>query len=313
METPETTQALAAAITRAASKQTYYTIRFFVDRERVADAYRAYGYFRWVDDVLDAPTGAQADKLAFVHRQQSLLESGCRGPLPPDLRPEEQILLDLIRGDTEANSGLSVYLHNMMTVMAFDAERRGRLISHAELSEYTRRLATAVTEALYYFIGHAEPPPPHPDRYLAVSAAHITHMLRDTFEDVRAGYFNIPREYLQSHNISPQDVTSRAYRQWVCSRVKLARAYFNAGRASFSRVKNPRCRLAGFAYTARFEWMLRALERERYCLRSEYPERKSFRTGLGMGWSTLASMFVSPSTKTEPHPSAGEPLRTEDR
>ena len=51
--------ALAATITKAASKQTYYTIRLFVDRGRVEDAYRAYGYFRWVDDVLDAdvPSG----------------------------------------------------------------------------------------------------------------------------------------------------------------------------------------------------------------------------------------------------------------
>ena len=48
------TPSLASSITKAASKQTYYTIRFLVDRERVDDAYRAYGYFRWVDDVLDA-------------------------------------------------------------------------------------------------------------------------------------------------------------------------------------------------------------------------------------------------------------------
>ena len=47
-------EALAPSITKAASRQTYYTIRFLVDRERVADAYRAYAYFRWVDDTLDA-------------------------------------------------------------------------------------------------------------------------------------------------------------------------------------------------------------------------------------------------------------------
>jgi phytoene/squalene synthetase len=48
---------LASSITKAASKQTYYTIRYLVDRERVDDAYRAYGYFRWVDDILDAVLG----------------------------------------------------------------------------------------------------------------------------------------------------------------------------------------------------------------------------------------------------------------
>jgi len=46
-------QILAPCITKAASKQAYYTIRFLVDHERVTDAYRAYAYFRWVDDILD--------------------------------------------------------------------------------------------------------------------------------------------------------------------------------------------------------------------------------------------------------------------
>ena len=50
-----TSQSLAARITQNASKQTYYTIRLLVDRDLVPDAYRAYAYFRWVDDVLDAP------------------------------------------------------------------------------------------------------------------------------------------------------------------------------------------------------------------------------------------------------------------
>ena len=49
----ESSQRLAAYITWAASKQTYYTIRFLVDRDRVPDAYRTYAYFRWVDDRLD--------------------------------------------------------------------------------------------------------------------------------------------------------------------------------------------------------------------------------------------------------------------
>ena len=53
MNTMMTPQSIAPAITKAASKQTYYTIRFLVDRDRVADAFRAYAYFRWVDDTLD--------------------------------------------------------------------------------------------------------------------------------------------------------------------------------------------------------------------------------------------------------------------
>jgi phytoene/squalene synthetase len=116
-------------------------------------------------------------------------------------------------------------------------------------------------------------------------------MLRDTFDDVQAGYFNIPREVLEAHHISPFDVQSEAYRAWVKSRVQLARNYFNAGREYLSRVQNPRCRLAGFAYTARFEWLLDTLEREGYALRPQYNERKSLSTGLRMMASAFSSMM----------------------
>lgn len=293
-----TSQTLATAITKAASKQTYYTIRLFVDRERVDDAYRAYGYFRWVDDVLDAEVSVgddantRSEKIAFVNRQTTLLEACYRGETPDVVYEEEGMLVDLVRHDTEQNSGLKSYLHNMMDVMNFDAHRRGRIVSQAELSEYSRMLATAVTEALYYFIGHDNPTPYHEARYLAVTAAHITHMLRDAIEDAEAGYFNVPHEYLQTHGISPQDVKSWAYRAWVCQRVELARMYFKAGRECTTKVKSLRCRLAGYAYTARFEWMLRTIERDHYCLRSEYPERKSLWAGLWMGWMTLVSVFA---------------------
>ena len=317
--------ALAAEITRSSSNQTYYTIRLFADRDRVDDAYRAYGYFRWVDDVLDAEalsgdyTGSSpvlseanaSEKIAFVNRQKSLLEACYRGEIPDDLCTEERMLVDLVRNDTEKNSGLQSYLRNMMAIMIFDAERRGQVISQAELSGYSQALAVAVTEALYYFIGHDNPPPSHEARYLAVTAAHITHMLRDALEDVEVGYFNIPREYLQARGLSPQDVDSRVYREWVCGRVKLARMYFQAGREATAQVRNWRCRLAGYAYTARFEWMLRVIERDNYCLRSEYPERKGLRAGLWMVWSTLTSMFASSFIKLQPHALVIQPVRIE--
>jgi len=302
---------LAATITKSASKQTYFTIRLFVDRERVDDAYRAYGYFRWVDDVLDAEAGRRSDKIAFVNRQKSLLEACYRGESPDNLCAEEWMLVDLVRSDIEKNSGLQSYLRNMIEVMVFDAGRRGQVISQAELNGYSRALAVAVTEAMYYFIGHDTPSSNHEARYLAVTAAHITHMLRDTLEDNEAGYFNIPREYLEKHNLSPKDVDSRAYRAWVCQRVKLARENFKAGNEATAQVKNWRCRLAGYAYSARFEWMLRAIERDAYCLRIEYPERKSLLAGLWMGWKALSSMFASIGTKTETRALVPQPVRIE--
>src|SRR5262249_41856516 len=153
------------------------------------------------------------------------------------------------------------------------------LISDVELNAYTRWLAIAVTEAMHHFIGNGAFAPRDETRYLAVSAAHITHMLRDTYEDARTGYYNVPREVLEAHHLGPDDVQSDAYRVWVKSRVQLARAYFAAGKSYVARVQSARHRLAAFAYMARFEWLLEALEREDFRLRPRHPERKSARTG----------------------------------
>ncbi|HET9590832.1 MAG TPA: squalene/phytoene synthase family protein [Anaerolineales bacterium] len=281
----------ASLITKAASKQTYYTIRFLVDRDRIDDAYRAYGYFRWMDDILDTESGTGAERTAFLARQESLLEKCYRGEMPGDANIQESMLVELVRHDQEKNSGLQFYLRNMMQVMDFDARRRGRLISQVGLNEYTRWLASAVMECIHYFIGHDDFAPHDETRYLAVSAAHITHMLRDTFADLQAGYYNIPREVLEEDHIAPQDVRSDAYRSWVKSRVQLAREYFRAGKRYFARVQNPRCRLACFAYVSRFEWLLDTIEQEKYLLRPQYEERKSARTGLQMSWLTFSSML----------------------
>lgn len=225
---------LASAITKAASKQTYYTIRFLVDRERVDDAYQAYAYFRWVDDVLDGDMGSKSERMYW--------------------------------------------------------------------------LFSAVIEAIHYFVGHEVFTPYNEMRYLAVSAAHITHMLRDSFDDAQAGYYNIPREVLDAHHIEPQDVHSDAYRAWVKSRVQLARQYFKAGKSYLALVQNPRFRLATFAYTARFEWLLDTIEREGYSLRPQYNERKSIGIGLQMIWLTLSSVMHSREIGELPRPVVSHPF-----
>jgi len=292
----------ASAITKAASKQTYYTIRFLVDRDRVEDAYRAYGYFRWVDDTLDAESISGPERIAFLERQKALLEKCYRGEVSRDANIQEKMLVELIQHDHEKNSGLQSYLNNMMQVMDFDVRRRGSFASQVELNEYTRWLATAVMEAIHFFIGHDDYSPHDETRYLAVAGAHIVHMLRDTLDDMPLGYYNIPREVLEANHIGPQDVHTNAYRAWVKSRILLAREYFKAGKEYFARVENPRCRLACFAYVARFEWLLDTMEREGYLLRSQYHERKSFGTGLLMSWLTFSSLFNPRPVNTLPHP-----------
>jgi hypothetical protein len=191
-----------------------------------------------------------------------------------------------------------------MAVMAFDAGRRGRVISQAELNEYTHSLATAVTEAMHYFIGHSSFAPRTETRYLAVTAAHIAHMLRDTYADLQSGYYNIPSELLDANHIGPEAVQSDAYRAWVRGRVLLAREYFRAGQDYYARIASARHRLAAMAYTARFAWVLDTIEKEEYCLRPDYHERRSAAAGLQMGWLTLQSLVHRRPARVAPQPAA---------
>lgn len=284
--TGTSTDRLAEAITWSASKQTYFTIRLLADPGRVEEAYRTYAYFRWVDDRLDEGTLGRAARVDFVERQQGLVERLYRGERPEGLSREETMLAELVASDPDPRGGLHTYIRDMMAVMAFDAGRRWETISQIELNEYTRWLATAVTEAMHYFIGH-DCCPPLEGRYQAVSAAHIVHMLRDAVEDAAAGYINIPREYLDAHRIGAEEMDSAAYRGWVRGRVELARAQFQTGRDYLARVPNLRCRLAGFAYMARFNGVLDAIERDGYRLRAEYKRGSALWAGLKMAWQVL--------------------------
>ncbi|MBK8902508.1 MAG: squalene/phytoene synthase family protein [Anaerolineaceae bacterium] len=289
---------LAEFITREASSQTYFTIRYLVDRPLIANAYRAYAYFRWVDDVVDQEQTSQAARLDFLARQQEIIARCCQGDWPLDLCPEEKLVADLIHGSQATNKGLRTYIEQMMAVMVFDAERKGRFISQAELDEYTKALATAVTEALHTFIGHHDWSPQDETRYFAVTGAHIIHMLRDAIEDTAVGYYNIPCEYLNQHNLIPTDVNHEAYRAWVRQRVHLARRYFALGRTYLARVENLRCRLTGYAYIARFEVVLDAIEKDDYHLRAAYPERKSAKSGFKVGLTALKQTVASSMQQT---------------
>ena len=276
-----------AAITRAASKQSYATILLLADRGRSLDAFRAYGYFRWGDDYVDSESLPYESRVRFIERQQALLDLTYAGIMRHDATAEERMLLDMVAGDRAPNSGLQAYLRCMMAVMVFDVQRRGQLVPETALTGYSHDLAVAVTEALHHFIGHDQPTPPTEARYRAVTGAHITHLLRDTYEDVEAGYYNISREFVEAHGIAPDDVDSDAYRLWVQSRCALARAHFAAGRQELARVRNRRCRLAGAAYIARFEMVLDAIERDGYRLRRSYNQRKTPLGALKIPWSTL--------------------------
>jgi phytoene/squalene synthetase len=290
---------LARAFTWAGSKQTYYTIRLMVDRDLVDDCFRAYGYFRWADDIVDAAdaaasadaassggASAQCDdgRVSFIRRQRELIERLYRNERSDDFTPEEEMVADLIAHDRGENSLLGSYIRNFLAVIEFDAYRRGRLISQAELTWYSDCLGKATTDGILHFIGNGHPYPAGEARYLGATAAHIVHMLRDMLEDTADGCINIPREYLEVHGIGPDDVDSPAFRAWVRGRVELAREYLRQGKCYLDDLHVLRCKIAGYWYCARYEGVLDTIECDGYLLRAEYKKRRKLSAWLTMAW-----------------------------
>lgn len=284
----DATAALARSIIRAGSKQTYVTARLMVDKDLVSDFFRAYAYFRWADDIIDASSQSADERISFIRRQRDLIDRLYRNERPVDLAPEEEIVADLISHDRIENSGLQSFIRNMFAIIEFDAYRRGRLISQQELTWYSACVGKSVTDGLQHFIGNGHPYPDAEQRYLAGTAAHITHLLRDTSVDTADGFINIPREYLEAHGISPTDVDSPALRAWVRDRVEQARHYFREGKCYLDELNVLRCKIAGYWYCARFEGVLDTIERDGYILRAVYNERSKLSTWLKFAWLAVS-------------------------
>lgn len=276
------TAALARSITWQSSKQSFLTAWFLADSDLKDDCLRAYAYFRWADDIIDISLQDADHRLEFIDRQKALIDRLYRSEQPNDLTPEEAMLADLIQHDRGVNSGLQSFIRNFMAVLEFDAFRKGRQIEQNELNRYTVLLATAVMDGIQYFIGNCYAYPKPGERCQAVAGAHITHMLRDTLEDIPAGFVNIPAEYLEAHSIDLEGATDEALRDWVHERLQLARACFETGKRYIDSLEVLRCKLAGYCYCARFERILDVIERDDFRLRPDYEELKGVVAWLDM-------------------------------
>jgi len=281
------TAVLARAITWRSSKQSYLTAFLLADRDLVDDCLRGYAYFRWADDQIDIGCPSSKNCLDFLRRERALAESCYRGERPAELAPEEEMLADLIAHDRGTSDRLQSFIRNFFWVLEFDVRRRGRVVAAQELESYSTHLAKAVMDGFQYFIGNAHAYPASPDRITAVLGAHRTHMLRDLREDFALGYVNLPIEALPDGALPADGLDEETLRDWARRETALARRMLQDGRRYIDSLDHLRCKLAGTWYCARFDRVLDLIERDCYCLRADYPERRSLAT-----WVNIALLTV---------------------
>ena len=275
---------LAEKITKDSSGQTYWTIKFMVDRDRQQDSFKAYAYLRWIDDQIDEKLKTEAECVQFMKRQKQIVQAAYQGSRLPKLVNEEQMVVELIVKNRTNNPRLKSFVVNFVEVIDFDAGRKNRQVTKEKLEWYSDLVAKAVTDGIMHFIDHGVQYPATREKYLAARGAHIAHMLRDMFEDEKEGFINIPGEYLRQHNLKPLEVDKPEYRLYVREQVELARKYLGEGKKYIDRLEGLRVKMAAHWYCARFEPILDVIERDNFRLRQDYDEYKSLKSRWRAIW-----------------------------
>lgn len=226
----------AVATLRAAGRLPALALRLACPREGYLAFARVYAYFRWADDVVDAPGRDPAAVARFVVSQRALL-AGARassdraehalaaaldGPLGPRLRPA---------------------VDRMWAALAFDAARGPAPLPAADLDAQVARVGDAYLHALWVCSG-ADGAPPAGVLALA-RAATLVHVLRDLEVDRALGYVNTPPE------VGPE-----ALAEWVAARSDEAAALFAAGIAALPSVRPWRTRWLLAVYAWRYRRVL---------------------------------------------------------
>lgn len=145
-----------------------------------------WSYFRWADDIVDAPNRDAAAVQAFVADQSTLL-AGER---------EAEALAEVALQHALAHPAVGTRLHaasvTMLAALAFDAARGPEPMPAAALDAQLDRIGGAFAEAVWACTGAAGSAS-EPARSLA-RCATAAHHLRDLHEDLALGYCNVSVE-----------------------------------------------------------------------------------------------------------------------
>ncbi|MCB9688727.1 MAG: hypothetical protein H6738_18775 [Alphaproteobacteria bacterium] len=146
----------------------------------------AWVYFRWADDLVDAPDRDPAEVRRFVADQAALL-AGARDAA----RLEEEALVACL-ADPVRGPAMRTACARMLEALRFDAHRPPRSLA-PELEAQIARIGDAYATALWACAHEGRAPTDVPAAACALArAATAAHQVRDLHLDLRLGYDNVP-------------------------------------------------------------------------------------------------------------------------
>jgi phytoene synthase len=191
--------ARCAAITRRSSSNFYYAFLLLpLERRRALQA--VYAFCRFVDDIADDDTIAHpAEMLARWRDELSNVFAGT------PTRPVSRALADnVIRFGIPRR-----YFDEVIDGVEMDLTRR-RYESFKELSQYCRRVASAVGLICIEIFGYRNPATRIYAEKLGL-AFQLTNIIRDVREDAERGRIYLPLEDLRRFAVTEAELLDRAY------------------------------------------------------------------------------------------------------
>lgn len=232
--------AWASTCLRRSSPFVWWVLRLVCPSDGFRAFVRVYGYFRWADDVVDAPDREPARVAAFVVSQRALV-TGARAAVEP---PE--VALRLALDEAVRGAALVPIVAGMWEALAFDAARGPAPIPADALDRQVAHIGDAYLAAMWVCTGAAGAPPAG---LRALSrAATLTHVLRDLEVDLALGYTNLPP------GVDPADATAVA--TWMRAKGADAAALFREGARVLPTVRPWRTRLLVGLFAWRYRRVL---------------------------------------------------------
>jgi len=282
--------ASACAMTRQSNPMVYRLARLLYNRRSFPYFLFGYAYFRWLDDMIDAP-GAPSEAIQAVAASQKALFTALYEGLDlgtaPRNRPEE-MLVQMVRFDRANGCRLRPFIADMFSALEFDAKRRYQTRSQCDLDIYSHALGRSYTNVLKVFTSPGSFSETNPLSHEAGFAAHQVHILRDLYVDLSLGYCNVSREDLATFRWKVEDLSRVDILPWVHATACKARAAFRRGLQGIAHIPNPRCRLLGYATSAHYMLVLDRLQLNGYNL-ATLPPVSAAAEGRSLVWALRAT------------------------
>lgn len=256
--------AWASATLRRGNPAAWWLLRLLAPAAGFEQFCRVYGYFRWADDIVDAPQGPERNRdqiQAFVQEQSRAWQPVTSTPAVVGPGP-----LALHRA-LELQPELAGAVTGMWEALAFDAMRGPEPRTTGEVEAQLVRIGDAYAVGLATCLGVGEAlarDNPHGNaiRQLARAATRV-HQVRDLWIDRELGYCNVPAEDLDALGVRFEVATVAVLAPWVTARCQAVLPIFRAGDEALRTLQPWRARWVFRIYGWRYARLARALANRR--------------------------------------------------